>query len=85
MVSILPIKPYSQMTAVRSVSGLIVSDHVMVGEYWAEQLFQIDPPTVSLQTSGQVNPILDPSIIQEPTQAEVRVVMSNLKGGNHIF
>ncbi|XP_069989707.1 uncharacterized protein [Penaeus vannamei] len=46
---------YSQVTAVRLLSGQIVSDPVVVRECLAEyfeQLYQVNPPRVSLDTAG---------------------------------
>ena len=63
------------MTAVRSVDGQIISDHVRVRERWAEyfeQLYQVEPPTVSLDARGITMPVPDPPISEEPpTLAEV--------------
>ena len=78
-------KPSSQMTAVRSADGRIISDHVGVRERWAEyfeQLYQVDPPTVSLDASDVSVPVPDPPISEEPpTLTEVRMAISKLKSG----
>ncbi|XP_063591867.1 uncharacterized protein LOC134768956 [Penaeus indicus] len=58
-----------KMTAVRSVDGQIILDHVGVRECWAdyfEQIYQVDPPTASLDASGIAIPVPDLPISEEP-------------------
>ena len=78
-------KPSSQVTAVRSVGGQIVSDPVAVRERWAEyfeQLYQVDPPTVNLDAGNAVVPLPDPPISEDPPSlTEVRGAISKLKSG----
>ena len=78
-------KPSPQMTAVRSADGQIVSDPDGVRARWAEyfeQLFQVEPPTDSLEVGDVVIPLPDPQISEEPPSlTEVRVAISKLKGG----
>ncbi|XP_069993160.1 uncharacterized protein [Penaeus vannamei] len=73
------------MSAVRSVDGRIILDHVGVREYWAEyfeQLYQVDPPTVSPYARDVAIPVPDPPISEDPpTLTEVRKANSKLKGG----
>ena len=78
-------KPSSQVTAVRSVSGQIVSDPVAVRGRWAEyfeQLYQVDPPTVNLDAGSVEIPLPDPPISEDPPSlTEVRGAISKLKSG----
>ena len=73
------------MTAVRSVSGQIVSDPVAVRGRWAEyfeQLYQVDPPTVNLDAGSVEIPLPDPPISEDPPSlTEVRGAISKLKSG----
>ncbi|XP_069978552.1 uncharacterized protein [Penaeus vannamei] len=75
----------NSVTAVRLVSGQIVSDLVAVWERLAEyfeQLYQVDPPTVNLDAETVEIPLLDPPIIEDPSSlTEVRVAISKLKSG----
>ncbi|XP_069995874.1 uncharacterized protein [Penaeus vannamei] len=76
-------KPSSQVTAVRSVSGQIVSDPVAVPERWDEyfeQLYQVDRPTVKLYAGSVEIPLPDPPISEDPPSlTEVKGVISKLK------
>ncbi|XP_069983535.1 uncharacterized protein [Penaeus vannamei] len=78
-------KPSSQTTAVRLVSGQIVSDPVAVREHWAEyfeQLYQVDPPAVNLDAQSAETPLPDPPISEDPPSlTEVRGAISKLKSG----
>lgn len=80
--------PSSQLTAVCSVDGQIISDHGVVCQCWAEyfgKLYQVDFPAVSLDTSGVAIPLPEPPISEEPpTLTEVREDISKLKGGKPI-
>ena len=73
------------MTAVRSVSGQIISDPVAVWERWAEyfeQLYQVDPPTVNLDAGSAEIPLPDPPISEDdPSLTEVRGAISKLNSG----
>ena len=73
------------MSAVRSADGQIVSEPYEVRARWAEyfeQLFQVEPPTESLDAGGVVIPLPDPQISEEPpTLTEVREAVSKLKSG----
>ncbi|XP_063609551.1 uncharacterized protein LOC134783569 [Penaeus indicus] len=65
------------------VDGWIISDHVYNcwPEYF-EQLFQVDPPAISLDTRGVPIFVSDPTISKEPpTVTEAREVISRLSLG----
>ncbi|XP_069996804.1 uncharacterized protein [Penaeus vannamei] len=78
-------KPTSQVTAICSESGQIVSDPVAVRERWAEyfeQLYQVDPPTVNLDVGNAEIPSPDPPISENPAfLTEVMGAISKLKNG----
>ncbi|XP_069981944.1 uncharacterized protein [Penaeus vannamei] len=76
-------KPSSQVTAVRSASGQIVSDPVAVPERWDEyfvQLYQVDRPTVNLYAGSVEIPLPGPPISEDPPSlTEVKGAISKLK------
>ncbi|XP_069976237.1 uncharacterized protein, partial [Penaeus vannamei] len=73
------------VTAVRSISGQIVSDPVAVRERWAEyfeQLYQVDPPIVNLDVISVEILLLDPPISEDPPSlTEVMGAISKLRSG----
>ncbi|XP_069975009.1 uncharacterized protein [Penaeus vannamei] len=73
------------VTAVRSLSGQIVSDPVAVRERWAEcfeQMYQVDPLKVDLDVGSVEIPLPDPRISEDPPSlTEVRGAISKLKSG----
>ena len=78
-------KPSSQVSAVRAADGQVISDpegvQVRFAEYF-EQLYQVDPPTASMDVDDVMVPLPDPPISEEPpTLTEVREAISKLKGG----
>lgn len=71
------------MTAVPSMDGQIISDHVWIHKHWSVCFEQIDPLAVCLDASGVLIPVMDPSINEKPpTLTDVKEAICKLKVRN---